>query len=380
MKIFLNAYLEENFGDDLFVEIVAQRYPDHQFKILSSNEYCAHFSRNVIPVLSENLQRKLKLEEKIIKTLWHYHLPNRYFFPKCLRASFKIRNELARIADKNIYIIGSGFMENTKYNFMDYIVDLAYFNNKLNLISCNFGPYESNSYLNYHKKLFRRVNDVCFRDSASYELFRDDLSCRQETDVVFTYSGNAKSPLSKDSRGYVLISVVNPVKDQNIKQNDTVERYLDFLKACIEYIFTGGQKVVLVGFCRKQSDDDMIESLLSKVSYKDEIVVFNYPDITFEKMMGLFAEADSVIASRYHAMIISMLYQRPTYTIAYSKKTVNVLKDIDVSIPFVSTDELQTISPKQFLDDFGYCISDSLLSKIKSSAERQFEKLDNLLL
>lgn len=379
MKIFLNAYLAENFGDDLFVEVIAQRYPHNQFEVLTTKEYKANFSSNVKPVLTERLQRKLKLEEYIVKTLWRFHLPNRYFFPKFLRASVKIRNCLAKASDINIYVIGSGFMENIKYNFMDYFVDLPYYTHKLNLIGCNFGPYKSDSYLTYHKKLFKRTNDICFRDKASYNLF-NNKNYRHEKDVVFNYKGEKSSPLSSDFGDYVLISVVNPFKDQKIKNNGKVKIYLDFLESCIDYIIQKGQKVVLVGFCREEADDEMIESLLSKVSYKDEIVVFNYPDITFEKMMGLFAEADSVIASRYHAMIISMLYQRPTYTIAYSKKTVNVLKDIDVSIPFVSTDELQTISPKQFLDDFGYCISDSLLSKIKSSAERQFEKLDNLLL
>lgn len=379
MKIFLNAYLAENFGDDLFVEVIAQRYPHSQFEVLTTNEYKANFSSNVKPVLTERLQRKLKLEEDIIKTLWKFHLPNRYFFPKFLRASVKIRNSLAKVSDINIYVIGSGFMENIKYNFMDYFVDLPYYTHKLNLIGCNFGPYKSDSYLTYHKKLFNRTNDVCFRDKVSYNLF-NNKNYRHEMDVVFNYKGEKSSPLSSDFGDYVLISVVNPFKDRNIENNRKVKIYLEFLKSCIDYIIQKGQKVVLVGFCREEADDEMIENLVNISCYKDDILIFNYPDIPFEKMMGLFSEATSVIASRYHAMILSMLYQRPTYTIAYSKKTVNVLKDIDVSIPFITTEELDNISPQKFLEDFAYSISDSLLAEVKSSAKKQFEKIDKLLM
>ena len=31
MKILLNGYFHENLGDDLFYQLIARRYPQHQF-------------------------------------------------------------------------------------------------------------------------------------------------------------------------------------------------------------------------------------------------------------------------------------------------------------------------------------------------------------
>jgi len=37
MKIFVNAYLENNLGDDLFFEILQNRYPNQEYYLLSSS-------------------------------------------------------------------------------------------------------------------------------------------------------------------------------------------------------------------------------------------------------------------------------------------------------------------------------------------------------
>ena len=114
MRVFLNAYLDENFGDDLFVEVIAQRYPNHQFDILAPENYGGKFSSNVNLKLSNNLTKEMTKEDNIIQKLWKCHLPNRYFYPKLISPSYRIRNALAKKSDKNISVIGSGFMDNVK--------------------------------------------------------------------------------------------------------------------------------------------------------------------------------------------------------------------------------------------------------------------------
>ena len=37
MKIFINAFLEGNLGDDIFVDLLLDRYPNHNFYTLSSD-------------------------------------------------------------------------------------------------------------------------------------------------------------------------------------------------------------------------------------------------------------------------------------------------------------------------------------------------------
>ena len=45
--IYLKAFLDENLGDDLFVQIVAQRYPNSEFLLFASDEYPVNFGDNV---------------------------------------------------------------------------------------------------------------------------------------------------------------------------------------------------------------------------------------------------------------------------------------------------------------------------------------------
>ena len=38
MKIYVDAYLAKNLGDDLFVNILIKRYPNHKFYSIAENE------------------------------------------------------------------------------------------------------------------------------------------------------------------------------------------------------------------------------------------------------------------------------------------------------------------------------------------------------
>lgn len=41
MKILLEAYLARNFGDDLFVVLLAQHYHEHEFYLIDDEHRCA---------------------------------------------------------------------------------------------------------------------------------------------------------------------------------------------------------------------------------------------------------------------------------------------------------------------------------------------------
>ena len=43
--IFVKAYLNQNLGDDLFVDILVKRYPQHNFMIIVPNKNYYHFSK-----------------------------------------------------------------------------------------------------------------------------------------------------------------------------------------------------------------------------------------------------------------------------------------------------------------------------------------------
>lgn len=379
-KVLIKAYCCKNLGDDLFIHILVNRYPKTDFMMYISPKYRETLPDSVSIIGSVLLRAAAKIEDKITKIIATEKDKNNKV--TWLQRKLKLRElEYAQKAICNVYIIGSGFMEHPGYLENEYKYDMEYFQKNVFLIGCNFGPYTTQKYLDSHQILFSKAKDVCFRDSYSKELFKDLKNVRNEMDVVFTYELGEKRVLGNDFGEYILISVVAVDKDFNATKNYNTD-YLIFMKETVEYCINVKKcKVVLVGFCKQQKDDVIINEICNLLDEEDKKMVysFNYPDIGIKEIMGLFKEAKEVIASRYHAMIIAMLYQKKVYTISYSDKTKNVLYDIDSNAKFVSVSDLKNISIDDFFQNYYYKISAERLSEVKQSAQKQFCKLDEFM-
>ena len=66
MKVYVDAYLAKNLGDDLFVDILTKRYPNHSFTAISKIKY-KYYSKNlqsifvkIASILSEKHNDKIK--------------------------------------------------------------------------------------------------------------------------------------------------------------------------------------------------------------------------------------------------------------------------------------------------------------------------------
>lgn len=161
---------------------------------------------------------------------------------------------------------------------------------------------------------------------------------------------------------------------------DKVE-YYKFLSKVSEWYLKRGTKVVFVGFCKKQNDNKAIEGIVENISenFAKQIYVINYPEENILKIMGVFKNAEAVFASRYHAGILGMLFERQTYFLSYSEKVIHVLQDIDEKIKYVDITSPINVSVNDFVSQYGYCISTERLRRIKESANKQFMKLDKIL-
>lgn len=379
IKIFLNAFLYENLGDDLFVQILSHRYPDVEFYIMAENKYNGYFNKNVIYAMNNYDIKRVRIDNKILRMFYLLHLPSKVLFPGFLRYYNRKKYKLCQMCDYNVYVIGSGFIEPKEYSFFDYIADYRYYKNSVHLLSCNFGPYRSKRYLNRHIKLFELADEIWFRDTFSYNLFSKLDNIHNAMDMVFSYNLGECFFLPQNYGKYILISVVSFQKDGNY---DSViqKKYNDFIVRIIKHIMkTSNSKIILIAFCQKQGDSEVINDILGELQYKERIESYSYPDISDKQIMGLFKNAEAIIASRYHAMIIGLLYRIKTYIISYSSKINNVINDIDSNIPYIDSTELDSMKEDYFIDNYGYIISESKLSYLKASAEKQFQELDRLL-
>ena len=375
--IFLNAFLEKNLGDDLFVHIILNRYKEYRFQIIGDISYKNIFGNNAELAWNNDDQKKELRETHILRFFHMFHLPLRYVYPKFLRYANQKKYSLSDFSICNIYAIGSGFMENSLYDILDYFADYLYFRKNLYLIGCNFGPYYTDGYLKKHKKLFAKAMDVCVRDKYSYNLLKEAGNVRYAPDIVFSYQLGEDNSVSSKLGRYAVISVVALNKNKDNSENE--ENYLCFLLQCINYLLAKEMQIVVVGFCKNEGDDRIITQLMNRIPDHSKIKVYNYPDITYQKMMGIFKMAELVIASRYHAMIIGMLYRRKIYTLSYSNKIIFVLQDIDPDIKYINIQESVNVDIQDFFDHYGYRIAEERLSELKQLSKMHFLKLDELL-
>ena len=134
MKVFVNAYLENNLGDDLFFEILKNRYNGNKFYVMSSS---------------------IKKEDNVV-------VYKNKFINKIIRR-FELKKLITNKCDLIVSIGGSMYMEQKNdTNRKFFLGKKPYY-----ILGSNFGPYHSERYFNNAHKFFEKAEDVCFRDKYS---------------------------------------------------------------------------------------------------------------------------------------------------------------------------------------------------------------------
>jgi len=148
--ILVRAYTYCNLGDDLFLKILVERYPEIQFRIIA-------------PKLYEKILKKY--DNVMITQMPTYSLFNRIImkllgFFSVMKKEAIILNNIkkfysieATLSDGYVYIGGSLFIQNNeKINLIDIVnkeITNIFHDKKKFVIGANFGPYLTDSYLDY---------------------------------------------------------------------------------------------------------------------------------------------------------------------------------------------------------------------------------------
>ena len=160
MKIFLKAYTKKNLGDDIFVKIISEKYPDNVFYLPESANY---LDINNLAFYNLKFNKMLKLISlgRISKDV--------IAMKKC---------------DVSVMIGGSMFIEPNSY-FRKIISIINYIPLFDFIIGVNFGPYYSQIYYKKFLKYFANVKQICFREKKSYNMFPSLKNTYWAPDIIF---------------------------------------------------------------------------------------------------------------------------------------------------------------------------------------------------
>lgn len=359
-KIFLYAYDRINFGDDLFIHTICNRYPDVKFYLWSKKYNKKTFSE------IKNL-KVLDQDGKLITMLSKIH--------PSLFAKYKAYLELK--CDAVVYIGGSIFIEYDNWEQILNWWDYEALNRKFYILGANFGPYKTEAYRDNLASILNNVEDICFRDKYSADLFSDVKTVRYAPDILFNY----QFPIV-ESKKQVFISVIDCFsRDTGLdKLFDKELQYIELLKKYINYYVENGYSIKLASFCRIEKDMESIHKIVESLDFsvKDNIEFIDYDGTNVTKLITAIAESEFVIASRFHAAVLGFAANKPVLPVVYSDKTVNILKDLAFNGKYIDIRKLDDNSYIQPLDINLDMQLIGNIEEVKEESRLHFEKLDML--
>lgn len=300
-KCYLRMYLNENLGDDLFAKIISERYSNIKFIKTSYNRAKSNWEN--IKVIKNILFRIIN---KILKILTNNKVT--------------IEKMLAKKLETTLVIGGSLFMEGKSEGYEELKKS-----NRYCIIGTNFGPYQTEEYLEKNRRIFENAEYVCFRDTKSYDLFKENnVHINVAADIIFSLdTNNIKITNNKK----VIISVI----DCSTKLDRKYEHsYDEKIIELTEYFIKHGYEVIYMSFCKNENDELAIERIIDKLdeNLKNKVSKYYYRG-NIEEALNVLGDSQVILGSRFHANIIGLILNKTIIPIIYSDKTTNVLQDIN---------------------------------------------------
>lgn len=354
--LVVDGYWNTNLGDDLFLKILCDYYPNINFTIVvdKSNYNVFKNIQNLNPTfISTNVQSKIinKIEQKT---------------GKIIPSNFSRRNKIVNlISEFNTYIeLGGSLFELPKkgmgadYSFRKVFREKA--NNYL-ILGSSFGPYYHQYQIDKYNMFFDRVEDIIFRDRESFDLFKKRKNKSLLPDFVFNLN---KEKYNTKNKNYVLFSIINPSRNKS--------NYKEFIKRSIKAYSKKNIKVVLMSFCEGQGDLAYIYEIYNELDddIKSDVIIKSHHDI--DESVQLIANASSIVATRYHAMILAWIFEKPCFVIAYHKKSRDTISTYNPSQKSVSLDKVSSTTKIEFR-------APMKMDEWREKSVKYFEKLDKIM-
>lgn len=307
MKFFVYYYNDSNLGDDLFLDVLVRRYPQHQFYIYDNKNIL--FNKSL--VLHKNLFTVNQM------------LSNKTFDSEFFKYD-------------GVILIGGSVFQDISYKlyrgyFGRYLTfkNLTKFSKKIYVMGSNLGPFKTKLGKFLFKNTLKYVNYICVRDKYSFDLLNQWALGKKSglaPDIIFGYDYQPTVRVAS-AKNILGISILNTKLNPEVR-NSYISKMADLVNQYLSQ--NENNQVRLFGFDGGHENDGLIIDLvLNEVLDKARVTKVEYnAKITIEEYLELFLECGFMVANRFHSMVLAAKYNIPFYPIIYSKKTSNVLSDM----------------------------------------------------
>lgn len=329
-RIYLKFYDEMNFGDDILVEMLLQRYPQDRFYAYAWGKYAGRY-KNLRVYKKESLF--LRGVNKVLKMLFGRDL----------------EENIWRRCDVLVYLGGSIFIEpqskQTRTDMIRWWEGFAAAKGDKYVLDANFGPMLSDDWNLHFARILQKMTLVYWRDQYSLSLFEPCPNMKCGNDMAFAYRADKET---KGERENLVVLNVMDVQNKEYAGKGTKADYMKALANIARQAQSLGYRVALLALCNYEGDVDACEELAEACPAIDFLKVYYSRDTA--EVFDLLAGARFVLATRFHAAVLSMCLGVPVKVWAYSKKTVSMIME---AVPGVEWEKISDIDP-QSVDNPGF--------------------------
>jgi len=358
-KIMVYAYTVFNLGDDLFIKILCNRYPNIKFVIYAPREYKYNFKEmNNLEIVPSD-----RLIIKVLDVLYRKFKGHGFF-----------RKLIAKSCDAAVYIGGSLFIERDRWRRgLGDVKNMKLKDKPFFLLGANFGPYKDKEFYKQYKGIFKGYTDICFREKYSYNIFNDLSNVRVADDIIF----QLKTQMHEEKNKNIVISVIKPSIRKHLVNYE--DMYYKKIKDISIYFIEKGYQVTLMSFCEHEGDSEAVEKIIDLIpnTYLSQINKYFYK-LDIEEALSIIARSSFVVATRFHSMILGWLYNKPVFPIVYSEKMTNVMDDVGFNGLYSDFESIELLNPEDVFNSMRASLLD--ISRQVDNSENHFKKLDEYLL
>lgn len=357
-NVILYGVNSVNLGDDLFFKILFERYPSVNFYLHAPSVYRKIFInfKNCTIISNEDANRLW-----IVRLFKLFKLPESVGLHLYLFLKYKI----------NLYLIvgGSLFMEGSS-NMPQLLHKIKKFkflfpNFKVVILGSNYGPAKTDKWKEIVYNSLSIVDDICFRDDYSHRLFSDLPAARIANDIVM----HSECLECKTKRKSICINLRSVDNWPSLVKGKS--KYLSQTRKIIDYFQNLGYSITLLSFCEKYGDEQILDQLYSSLVNKSNIDKYYYRG-NIDEAISIIRSSEFMLATRFHAIVLGLIYKCRVIPISYSIKSENMLKTLHMWNPVFDYYSFCNSSIKNILN--------SVIGPytIDSNKNRQFDYLDQI--